>query len=254
MDDFSTEKVFRPLKASDAVHNRRWNWWWWHSKSDCWDPKKDPEFHFFGETKLAEFQLIEEGSESTLKELLDAVCKCIDSYPPLPFPVVVWLPQTWNIYVVHVEGTAKTAAAAKARRDIRQLWEGRQLPLNQQNLSLNLGSTRIGCANPECPLLKQVEKPAPKTLKQKAGHNWKGAWFHYVLHSETVVPACLTHIVASPDTAGTAVPLISSNAHSFSKFFGRKQSMLLPELVSSAIPPMVAPWCIEYNTCCSSVG
>ena len=84
-------------------------------------PKKSKNPPFFWETKLAEFQLIEEGSESTLKELLDAVCKCIHSYPRLAFPLVVWLPQTWNIYVVHVEGTAKTAAAAKARRDIRQL-------------------------------------------------------------------------------------------------------------------------------------
>lgn len=41
------EKVFRSLKASDAVHNRRWNWWWWHSKSDCWDPKKIKKSTFF---------------------------------------------------------------------------------------------------------------------------------------------------------------------------------------------------------------
>ena len=95
------KKVLRPLKASDAVHDRRWNWWWWHSKSDCWDPKKFPLWGNHPTTliDLAEYQLFEDQKVPkavTLKELLDAVCNCIHVYLRLPFPVVVLLPQTWE--------------------------------------------------------------------------------------------------------------------------------------------------------------
>ncbi len=142
----------------------------------------------------------------TLKELLDAVCNCIHVYLHLPFPVVVLLPQTWE----HLWKAWSIWYMLKAPPKLLLRPKPEETSDNSEKV-VSFGrwisrisrwsypqglAVQIKCWMP----LKQVEKPAPKTLKQKAGHNWKGAWVHYV-HNVSVVLAW-THITA-PVTSGT---------------------------------------------------